>query len=105
LDPEIDEKRSALSRCAQNGNNNRAAYEEAAKEYYAALEDYRQRREKLPRPNTSLVIIDEADRLNVMSLEQVRDEFDRSDAGIFARPRAGHVKHLQSNSGGMGCLL
>jgi len=33
LDPEIDEKRSALSRCAQNGNNNRAAYEEAAKEW------------------------------------------------------------------------
>jgi hypothetical protein len=53
-DPEIEEKRSALSKCAQDGNNNQAAYEEAAKEYYAALEDYRQRREKLPRPNTSL---------------------------------------------------
>jgi len=93
-DPKIEAKRAAFSKTAPNAQDNRAAYEQAEKEFYAALDHYRHAREKLPRPNTSLIIIDEADRLKIASLEQVRDEFDRSEAGIVLIGMPGIEKRL-----------
>jgi DNA transposition AAA+ family ATPase len=94
LEPEIEAKRVAVSKAAPNVRDNQAAYQKAEKEFYAALDHYRHAREKLPRPNTSLIIIDEADRLKIASLEQVRDEFDRSEAGIVLIGMPGIEKRL-----------
>jgi len=94
LEPEIEVKRLAFSKAAPNARDNRAAYEQAEKEFYAALDHYRHARGKLPQPNTSLIIIDEADRLKIASLEQVRDEFDRSEAGIVLIGMPGIEKRL-----------
>ena len=94
LEPKIEAKRAALSKAASNARDNRTDYKEAEKEFYAALDHYRHARERLPRPNTSLIIIDEADRLKIASLEQVRDEFDRSEAGIVLIGMPGIEKRL-----------
>ncbi len=93
LEPEIEAKRAAFSKVA-SAQENRAAYEEAEEAFYGALDYYRYKRDQLPRPNTSLIIIDEADRLKIASLEQVRDEFDRSEAGIVLIGMPGIEKRL-----------
>jgi DNA transposition AAA+ family ATPase len=95
LEPQIEEKRVALSRSAQDScDGDDAAVREATRKFHAALDNYRRMREALPKPSTSLVIIDEADRLTIDSLEQVRDEFDRSAVSIILIGMPGLEKRL-----------
>ena len=54
---------------------------------------YAARRDEMPDP-TSLVIIDETDRLKTAGLEQVRDIFDRGDLGVVLIGMPGLEKRL-----------
>lgn len=93
-EPQIDDLREKLSAAARDQDRNRDMYEAASNAYHRALDCYRRMRDLIPKPNTSLVIIDEADRLRMASLEQVRAVFDRSEVGVILIGMPGIEKRL-----------
>jgi len=81
-EPALEVLREKLSRAARTPDESDEQYEHVSQEFHDTLNFYRQARRSIPKPETSLVIIDEADRLRMASLEMVRDIFDRSEVGI-----------------------
>lgn len=94
MEPEVDAKRREMSQHAQNSPDDRKGLEQLTREFYELLDTERYMRKMLPKPSTSLLIIDEADRLKMVSLEQVRDEFDRSETSIILIGMPGIEKRL-----------
>ncbi|MGO8842835.1 MAG: AAA family ATPase [Methyloceanibacter sp.] len=86
--------RDRLADIDEQEHKDHDAYKASSEEYHNALDYYRRLRESLPKPRTSLVIIDEADRLKMSSLEEVRDIYDRSDAGLILIGMPGLEKRL-----------
>jgi DNA transposition AAA+ family ATPase len=94
MEPEIEAKRQAMSRHAEEFPDDRNGLEQLTHAFYDLLDRQRHLRNRLPKPTASLVVIDEADRLKIASLEQVRDEFDHSEAGFVLIGMPGIEKRL-----------
>jgi hypothetical protein len=61
--------------------------------YFEVFEKYRAAEKALPDP-TALIVIDEADRLRMASLEQIRAHFDGGDAGLILIGMPGIEKRM-----------
>jgi DNA transposition AAA+ family ATPase len=61
--------------------------------YYQVVQQFETRKSAIPDP-TTLILIDEADRLGMNSLEQVRSIFDESDVGLILIGMPGIEKRM-----------
>lgn len=94
--PISEERNAASDRWFKAGSYDlptRKAFEEVELRLRQAMSSYAQRLETIPDP-TSLVLLDEADRLRMSSLEQVRAIFDEGGIGVVLIGMPGIEKRL-----------
>src|SRR5262249_40672495 len=81
LEEDLEYLRHVLPRDGEPANESTAAYRRKKDAYSAAWKDYQAHRRAI-REATLLLVIDEADRLRMASLEQVRAIFDQGGMGL-----------------------